>query len=264
MTDAVHELPTLDFQTIQCRNTGTLTIETADIEHHDEQAPVQLSSEGGRSGVHVSIGKAMPNDGTDASTTVYLSPSGAEDLADALRNGTPMQVTKDYATIWLRMGWLYHDGLGRHSDRATGQLEYSGSGSLSVTVSDDETNSRMSAAALLDDDEREWLADVLESEADTARNYEPIKTDDTDADEPSPRIPAKWKRAATTLGVTGVAGYIGLRVMNAVAGSVMINGEPMPPLGIVEVTPLVLALLLIVGLIHMLFGGYMPGAGGRQ
>lgn len=263
MTEAVHELPTLDFETIQCRNTGTLIIETGDIEHHDETAAVQISSDGCRSGVHVQIGKAMPGDGTDASTTVYLSPSGAEDLADALRNGTPMQFSKSHATIWLRMGWLYHDGLGRDNDRTSGELEYSGGGSLSVTVSDDGTDSRMTAAALLDDDEREWLADVLESEAELARNYEPITTDDADAEEPNPRIPAKWKRTVTTLGVTGVAGYLGLRVMNAVAGSVTINGEPMPPLGVVEVTPVVLALLLIVGLVHALIGGYMPGAGGR-
>lgn len=263
MTDAVHELPTLDFETIQCRNTGTLTIETGDIEHHDETAAVQISSDGGRSGVHVQIGKAMPNEGTDASTTVYLAPFGAEDLAYALRNGTPMQFTESRATIWLRMGWMYHDGLGRDNDRATGELEYSGGGSLSVTVSDDATDSRMTAAALLDDDEREWLADVLESEADTARNYEPITTDDADSEEPSTRIPAKWKHAATTLGVTAAAGYVGLRVMNAVAGSVTINGEPMPPLGVVEVTPVVLALLLIVGLVFALFGGYMPRAGGR-
>jgi hypothetical protein len=246
MSKPVYELDRY-IDTIQCKNTGTVHIETGGIDHHETGVPTQVELEWSRNGVvHISVQKSVPGDGTEVSATVYLTVSDCEALADALRDDSMVQFTTDHASTWIRKGWLYNDGYTSDDDGVVGELEYA-KGSLSITtIKKEGVEGLVSASTCLTADEAEWLADSLEAEAEIARENEVATSSDTDSKQSEPRIPKKWKQVGATLGVTGVASFVAVRVMNEVATSITINGEQLPQTDPFAVVWILMILFVVV------------------
>jgi len=262
MTDTVYELNAA-YRPIQCKNTGTVHIETGDIDYREEGRPMQIYTEQSKNRVRITVNEALPGDGASAGVTLFLPTSGCEMLAEALRKGSQARFFKERTDMWLRKGWMWHDGFSRDDPDVQGELEYT-NGSLSIITTqtgDSDNTGSILLAAKLTEAERNWLASRLEEEAEIASEYEP-PTHKTDTESASPRIPTKVKRGATTLGVTAFASWFGIKVTNEIAGSVTINGQQLPEVGPLAVIPfLLLALVFVIGL-----EGGLPGsvnAGGR-
>lgn len=193
--------------TIQTKAAGTVHVETGGIDHRETDVPIQIDCEHSRRGsVHLSVGKAMPGATTEASATCYLSPRKSEDLAASLRGGTQIRLFSDDANVWVEKGWCYTEGVA-DDDTTKGEVEYT-NGSLSVVTT---VEGRMSGGVLgavaLDQAEREWLADSLETEAAIAREQEPIEVG-AGEEQTAPR----WKPLAKhvgSLGIgVGIAGFV--------------------------------------------------------
>ena len=74
----------------------------------------------------------------------------------------------------------------------------------------------------------------------------------------------KWKRRVATIGVNltvvGIGLAIGVRVMNSMAGELVVNGEPLPPVGWLPVaTVFMVALAIVAGIQYLPRPG--PGVG---
>lgn len=249
MTDTVYELNAA-YRPIQCKNTGTVHIETGDIDYREEGRPIQLYTEQSKNRVRITINEALPGDGASAGVTLFLSTSGCEMLAEALREGSQARFFKKRSDMWLRKGWMWHDGFSRDDPDVQGELEYT-NGSLSIITTqtgDSDSTGSILLAAKLTEAERNWLASRLEEEAEIASDYEP-PSHKSESESANPRIPTKVKRGATTLGVTAFASWVGIKVTNEIAGSMTTNGQQLPEFGPLAVVPfLLLTLVVIIGL----------------
>lgn len=259
---SVHELDR-GIKTMQCRNTGTLHLETGDLDHHEDAAPVQVSLRQSRDTVALSIGRGVPGEDITADTTLFVSPPAARDLATAMREPAQIDFTQSKATMWLRMEWLHHDGPQRRADSFYGAMEFAdGWLSMAIHGDGDGDNGRLRLAAALDDDERAWVADHIEEIATQAADYDPPTTPAGTEGPASNRS----QLVAGAIGL-GIATTVGVIVYNAVvtklAGETVTFARSDPGMA----APVVLVIgcaLLIAAALGMVPGiPAVPRMGGR-
>jgi len=177
---------------------------------------------------HVSF-MLTQHDGDDwpVSACAYLKPTEARDVAALIRDDSHGAWTVGDGTAHLDIGRVYYNppALNDDADCVAMVTVAPRNGKSRVAVAYRDGDGLIQLNTTLDDDEAATLADALDAAADRADEYEPRTPSNVQRQSES-RLGRPAASLIPGVVVLGIASLVAFPVMNAVSGSMTVNGEP--------------------------------------